>query len=106
MVAIRLEGTQSVRAKLHEVSATGGLLILTKAFEQGDFVEVAFQTSRGMVHGMAEVLAPRCESSAGCLQPFRFVAMDDEDHTRLQMALESVLDQSVVAVPSTRARSF
>lgn len=102
MVAIRSEGSQPVRAKLHELSATGGLLILPKPFEQGDFVEVAFQTSKGTIHGMAEVLAARRESTSGCLQPFRFVALDDEDHTRLRMALESLLDQTLVGVPSSK----
>jgi hypothetical protein len=102
VTAIRSEGSQPVRAKLHELSATGGLLILSKAFEQGAFVEVAFQTSRGTVHGMAELLLPRCESTSGCLQPFRFVALDDEDHTRLRMALESLLDQTRVGVPFSK----
>ena len=46
-VTIRSEGGQPVRAQLHDLSATGGLLILSKAFEQGDFVELAFQTSQG-----------------------------------------------------------
>jgi hypothetical protein len=55
-VAIRLEGTHSVQGKLHELSATGGLLGLSKAFERGDFAEVVFQTSKGTVHGMAELL--------------------------------------------------
>jgi hypothetical protein len=90
-VAIRSEGGQPIRARLHELSATGGLLILSKAFEQGDFVEVAFQTSQGKIHGLAEVLAARRESTSGCLQPFRFVALDDEDHTRLGMALEALV---------------
>jgi hypothetical protein len=75
VVAIRSEGARVVRAKLHELSTTGGLLLLSKAFEQGDFVEVAFPTSKGTVHGMAELLAARCESTSGCLQPFRFVAL-------------------------------
>jgi PilZ domain-containing protein len=105
-VAIRLEGSQPVRAKLHELSATGGLLVLPKAFEQGDFVELAFQTSKGTIHGMAEVLAARRESSSGCLQPFRFVALDDEDHNRLRMALESLLDQTVIGVPSSKRPSL
>src|SRR5215472_1674414 len=78
LVAIRLEGTQPVRGKLHELSASGGLLLLSKAFEQGDFVEVVFQTSKGTVNGMAEVLVARRESTSGCLQPFRFIALDDE----------------------------
>ena len=95
-----------MRAKLHEVSATGGLLVLSKALEQGDFVEVAFQTSKGTVHGMAELLAARCESTSGCLQAFRFVALDDEDHTRLRMALESLIDQTMVGVPSSKRPSL
>jgi hypothetical protein len=94
------------RAKLHELSTTGGLLLLSKAFEQGDFVEVAFPTSKGTVHGMAELLAARSESTSGCLQPFRFVALDDEDHTRLRMALESLSDQTIVRGLSSKPHSL
>ena len=107
VVAIRSQGDrQPVRAKLHELSATGGLLILSKAIEQGAFVEVAFQTSQGRVRGMAELLSPRRESTSGCLQPFRFVALDDQDHSRLRMAMESLLDQSVVRAPSSKGTAL
>jgi hypothetical protein len=88
VVAIRSDGSQPVRAKLHELSVTGGLLLLPKAFKHGDFVELAFPTSKGTVHGMAELLEARSKSPSGCLQPFRFIALSDEDHTRLRMALE------------------
>src|SRR6266542_3022569 len=91
IVAIRSEGAQSVRAKLHQVSATGGLLLLLKALEQGEFVELAFQTKEGTVQGMAELLAATRQSSSGCLQPFRFIALNDDDFTRLRMAMESLL---------------
>jgi PilZ domain len=106
VVAIRSEGAQVVRAKLHELSTTGGLLLLSKAFEQGDFVEMAFPTSKGTVHGMAELLAARGESTSGCLQPFRFVALDDEDHTRLRMALESLSDQTIVRGLSSKPHTL
>jgi hypothetical protein len=107
VVAVRPEGdSQPVRAKLHELSATGGLLILSKALEQGAFVEVAFQTSRGKVRGMAEVLSPRKESRSGCVQPFRFVALDDEDHTRLRTAMESLMDRTVVGFSSSKGSSL
>jgi c-di-GMP-binding flagellar brake protein YcgR len=96
VVAVRSEGSEPVRAKLNELSATGGLLVLSKALEQGDFVEVAFQTSHGIVRGMAELLSTRGKSNSGCLQPFRFVALEDEDHTRLRMTLESLWDQTLV----------
>jgi len=93
VVAIRSTDSQVVRAKLHELSATGGLLLLSNAFEQGDFVEVAFPTSRGTVHAMAELLTARNESPSGCLQPFRFVALADEDHARLRTALDLLSDR-------------
>jgi len=104
-VAIRSEGTKPVRAKLYSLSTTGGLLLLAKALEQGDFVEVAFQTSQGTVHGMAEVLAAQSESPSSCMQPFRFVAMDDDDHDKLRMAMESLMDHSA-GVASTKPRSL
>ena len=98
VVAVRSAGSQRVRAKLHELSTTGGLLVLSKALEQGDFVEVAFQTSHGIVRGMAELLSARRGSKSGCLQPFRFVALEDEDHSRLRMTLESLRDQTLIGV--------
>jgi hypothetical protein len=98
VVAVRSEGAQPVRAKLHELSATGGLLVLSKALEQGDFVEVSFQTSHGIVRGMAELLSVRRKSQSGCLQPFRFVALEDEYHTTLRMTLESLRDQTLIGV--------
>jgi len=39
------------------------------------------------------------------LQPFRFVAMDDESHTKLPMALQSFLDQTNRGVPSSTRRT-
>ncbi len=98
VVSVRSEGSQVVRAKLHELSATGGLLVLPKALEQGDFVEVSFQTSQGIVRGMAELLSVRRKSQSGCLQPFRFVALEDEYHTTLRMTLESLRDQTLIGV--------
>jgi hypothetical protein len=96
IVAVHSKGSQPVRAKLHEVSATGGLMIVPKALEEGDFVEVAFQTSHGIVRGMAEVLPARSKSKSGCLQPFRFVALEDDDQTRLRKTLESLRDQTLI----------
>jgi len=54
----------------------------------------------------AELLSPRRESTSGCLQPFRFVALDDQDHSRLRMAMESLLDQSVVRAPSSKGTAL
>ena len=100
-MAIRVEGTTSVRAKLRELSATGGLLALAEPLDQGEFVELAFPTNNGSVRGMAEILEPRVKANSGCLQPFRFIALEDEDNKSLQMALESLQDR-VMGVRSFR----
>jgi hypothetical protein len=82
---------------------TGGLLQLAQSLAQGDFVEVAFQTQAGPVHGMAEALTPMRKLSDGVLQPFRFVALEDEDHRRLRTSLDHVVDRKLLGM---NARAF
>jgi hypothetical protein len=91
---IKLEDGQRAKAKLQTVSMTGGLLRLARALEEGDFVEVAFQTQSGPVHGMAEMLHPRRISADGILQPFRFIALDDNDHKTLSFAVDSTTERN------------
>jgi hypothetical protein len=93
--AIRSEGQQA-RGKLEALSITGGLVQTPLEFSDGDFVEIAFHTRSGSVHGMAEMLQPVRKVKSACLQPFRFIALGDEDHRKLRMALETALDRIVV----------
>jgi hypothetical protein len=93
LAAIQSDGGQRTRAKLQTLSATGGVLQVLRAFNEGDFVEIAFQTRSGAVRGMAEMLTAR-HAGQGCLQPFRFIALDDDDHQNLRMALDSITDPS------------
>jgi hypothetical protein len=85
------------------LSTTGGLFALTKPLEPGDFVAVTFQTSQGAVRGMAEILQPTRKSASSCLQPFRFVALDDEDHAKLRRAMELQLDKTAIGIHSCLA---
>jgi len=94
LAAIRLEDGRHAKAKLQTVSVTGGLLQLPRSLGNGAFVEVAFQTQAGPVHGMAEILGPAQKIADGVLQPFRFVALDDDDHRRLRTSLDQVVDRS------------
>jgi len=103
LIAIRSQTSGAVRAKLYVLSTTGGLCILAKPLEQGDFVEVTFQTSKGAVRAMAEMLQPMRTSTSSCLQPFRFVALDDEDHTTLRTAIDSLLHEPIIGVRSGKA---
>ena len=101
LAAIRLEDGRRTKAKLQTISATGGLLQLPHSLGSGDFVEVAFQTQSGPVHGMAEVLSPTRKTTAGVLQPFRFVALEDDDHRRLRTSLDHVVDRSSLGLKSS-----
>ena len=101
LAAIRLEDGRRTKAKLQTISATGGLLQLSHSLGQGDFVEVAFQTQAGPVHGMAEVLSPMRKMADGVLQPFRFVAIEDEDNRRLRTSLEHVVERNLLGRRAT-----
>ncbi|HEX6503795.1 MAG TPA: PilZ domain-containing protein [Terriglobales bacterium] len=103
--AVLLDDGHRTRGKLQSISTTGGMLHLTGALRNGDFVEVAFETKCGSVHGMAEMLNPR-KVTEGCYQPFRFIALSDDDHKRLRLALDSVLDRTFIGLRFTPTRSF
>jgi hypothetical protein len=94
LALVKRDSGQRAKAKLQTVSLTGGLLCLARAFEEGDFVEVAFQTQSGPVHGMAEMLHPRQISAQTILQAFRFVALEDDDHNTLSFAVNSTNDRN------------
>jgi hypothetical protein len=101
LAAIRLEDGRRTKAKLQTISTTGGLLQLSSALGNGAFVELAFQTQSGPVHGMAEVLSPLRKTTAGVLQPFRFIALEDDDHRRLRASLDQVVDRSLLGLKSS-----
>src|SRR5277367_426075 len=98
---VMLEDGRRAKGKLQTLSVTGGLLRLLGALSQGDFVEVAFQTQSGPVRGMAEMLTPVRAATDGSLQPFRFVALGDDDHRALRMVVESAADRSFQGIRSS-----
>ena len=102
LALVMLDDGQRAKGKLQTISITGGLLRLGKSLGQGDFVEIAFQTQSGPVHGMAEMLSPMPATRDGYLQPFRFVALEDEHHRALSMTVEAVSDKSFQGIRSSQ----
>ena len=86
------------KAKLQTISVTGGMLRLPDAMQRGDFVEVTFHSPSGIVRGMAEMLGPM-PTTKGALQPFRFVALADDDHRNLSMMVQTAVDRSFLGNP-------
>ena len=106
LAAIRLEDGRRTKAKLQTISVTGGLLRLSHSLGQGDFVEVAFQTQAGPVHGMAEVLGPTQKMSDGVLQPFRFLAIEEDDHRRLRTSLDHVVERNAMGLKASAFSTY
>jgi len=98
---VMMEDGQRAKGKLQTISVTGGLLRIAKALRQGDFVEIAFQAQGGPVHGMAEMLNA-IRATDGVLQPFRFIAMGDDDHRALRVIVDSVSDRSFAGMRSSQ----
>lgn len=95
--AIRFEDGRHGPGKLRTVSLTGGLLRLPRPHVPGALVEVSFLSPGGPVLGLAELLSP-VSATLKCLQPFKFIMIDDEDYRRLE-ALVAARRRSLTETP-------
>src|SRR5207245_11165860 len=86
---------QRAKGKLQTISITGGLLRLGKSLGQGDFVEIAFQTQSGPVHGMAETLSPMSSSRDGFPPPLRPSALEVDEHPPVCLTVSAASDNSL-----------
>jgi hypothetical protein len=98
------ENGQRSKANLQTLSITGGMLRLSRALSQGDFVEVAFQTQSGKIEGLAEMLAPVGKPGSGILQPFRFIALEDDDHRALRREVDFANDRHFLEITTPTVR--
>ena len=85
--------------KLQSISVTGGLLQLGRPLAESEFVEIVFQTQTRTVRGMAEMLSS-LHLNGRVLQPFRFIALADEDHHALRNMVDIVSDRKSVMAGS------
>lgn len=83
----RLQDGNRSSGRLKVVSITGGLLALPQPIRQGQIGKLMFLTAKGSVLGAAEMLTPLSWE----LQPFKFIALPDDDHSRLQSAINASL---------------
>lgn len=87
---LRLKDGQHVRGRLEIVSLTGGLLSVACPVGTGYKARLMFLTRAGLVLGSAEMLSPLYWG----LQPFRFVALTEDDQNKLQTVIQRSLDRS------------
>jgi hypothetical protein len=87
-IDFRHEESGIVRGDLQVVSTTGGRAQTKKPVSPGVLVELRIGTGEGVIRGIAEILPGRT-TVHGWSQPFRFVALGDEDYDSLRKVMAS-----------------
>jgi hypothetical protein len=104
LALVRLESGRQIRARLHQLSFTGGLLQLEKPLDEGIKVEVMFHVGGSTVRSKAAMLFPMW-ATQGCLQPFEFAELGEEARLKLETDLQKFL-ASPVASSSSSEHAF
>jgi hypothetical protein len=100
LALVRLENGRQIRTRLHQLSVTGGLLHMDKPIDEGIKVEVMFHVGTCTVRSKAAMLFPMW-ATQGCLQPFEFTDLEEENRCRLEADLKKFLDLSSVEEPDS-----
>jgi len=98
LALLRLDNGRGVRARLHQLSFTGGLLHMEKPLDEGIKVDVMFHIGDSTIRSKAAMLFPMW-ATQGCLQPFEFANLSEEDRQKLGSDLQKFLTST--ANPST-----
>ena len=93
LALVRLESGRQVRARLHQLSFTGGLLHLDKPLDEGIKAEVMFHVGGNTIRGKVAMLFPMW-ATQGCLQPFEFADLAEEDRRKLEIDLQQLLSSA------------
>jgi len=87
LVIIRLPNRRELRAALHQLSITGGVIHLGKPLDEKIEVELIFHIQGVTIRGTAQMLFPMW-ATQGWLQPFRFLALSDSCLKALDASLK------------------
>jgi hypothetical protein len=88
LMLVRLPNQRQIRANVHQLSVTGGLLHVEKPLDEKLQVELIFQLGATAIHERAEMLFPMW-ATQGWLQPFRFRELPEASKQALQTSLQS-----------------
>lgn len=96
LALVQLENGRQVRARLHQLSFTGGLLHLESPLDEGIKAEVMFHVGGSTIRSTTVMLFPMW-ATQGCLQPFEFTGLNEEDRRKLEADLQRLLGSPVAA---------
>jgi hypothetical protein len=98
LALVQLENGRQIRARLHQLSFIGGLLHLDNPINEGIKVEVIFHIGDSTIRSRAAMLFPMW-ATQGCLQPFEFVDLKEEDRLKLELDLKKLLSPTTADSP-------
>jgi hypothetical protein len=96
LVLMRLPNKRDVRAAIHQLSVTGGVVHLEKPLDEKLQVEMVFHVGETTVRQKAQMLFPMW-ATQGWMQPFRFIEMSDESRASLDTGLKSYLGDAAAS---------
>jgi hypothetical protein len=98
LTLVQLENGRQIRARLHQLSFIGGLLHLDNPIAEGIKVEVMFHVGDSTIRSKAAMLFPMW-ATQGCLQPFEFVDLAEQDRRSLETDLKKFLEPTTADSP-------
>lgn len=93
LALVELENGTRVHARVNQISSNGGLLQLGEPLKEASAVRLMFHFDEITVRSRAEMLPP-IWATKGCLQPFRFLGMNEEMRTDLAAHVSALLERS------------
>jgi hypothetical protein len=92
LVLVRLPNKRSVRAAIHQLSTTGGVIHLETPLDEKLEVEVIFHIRETTIRSKGQMLFPMW-ATQGWMQPFRFVDLTDASRDALDASLKSFVGE-------------
>ena len=93
LVLLRLPNRRDVRAAIHQLSVTGGVVHVEKPLDEKLEVELIFHIKGATIREKAQMLFPMW-ATQGWMQPFRFVDLSDASREVLDMNLKSIVGET------------
>jgi hypothetical protein len=87
LVLLRLPNRRDVRAAIHQLSVTGGVVHLEKPLDEKLEVQVIFHLGTTTIREKAQMLFPMW-ATQGWMQPFRFTELSDASRETLDTNLK------------------
>ena len=93
LVLVRLPNKRAVRAAIHQLSTSGGVIHLEKPLDEKLEVEMIFHISKATIRSKAQMLFPMW-ATQGWMQPFRFVDLPENSRETLDAKLKTFLGET------------